>query len=121
MSCICVSMCVCVRGGCCTTYIFGHLCSLVVTTVKNLLEVVHPYLGQSNLVTSNYLRALGKGVGALSAENMADNRAGNDLQLSATLPDLQVNGRQHKQTHNDGRLETPTRLSAGWQEERHLP
>lgn len=69
----------------------------MVTTVKDLLVVVHPDLSQSYLVTSNHLRALGEGVGALGAENMTDDGARNDLQLSAALPHLQVNGSQHKQ------------------------
>ena len=79
----------------------------MVTAVKDLLVLVHPDLRQSNLVTSDHLRALGKGVGALGAENMTDNGAGDDLQLSAALPHLQVNGRQRKQMYNDMRLDTP--------------
>lgn len=78
------------------TYIFCHLRSLLVTTVKNLFVVVHPHLSQSYLVASNHLRTLGEGVGALCAENMTNDGARDDLQLSSTLPHLQVNGRQHR-------------------------
>lgn len=76
------------------TYIFGHLRCLLVTTVEDLLVVVHPHLGQSDLVASDHLRALGEGVRAFGAENMANNGTRDDLQLSSTLPHLQVNERQ---------------------------
>lgn len=79
-------------------YIFCHLRSLLVATVEDLLVVVHPHLGQPYLVASNHLRTLREGVGALSAENVTDNGAGDDLQLSAALPHLRVKGRQQSRT-----------------------
>lgn len=97
------------------TYIFGQLCSLLVTTVKDLFVVVHPDLRQAHLVTSDHLCTLGKGVGALGAENMTDNGARDDLQLSAALPHLQVNGRQQEQMHNDMPADRPH--TAVWIEE----
>lgn len=69
-------------------YLSGHLCSLLVPPVEDLLVVIHPDLGQADLVPGDDLRALGEGVGALGAEDMAHNGAGDDLQLTPTLPDL---------------------------------
>lgn len=65
----------------------GHLCSLLVPPVEDLLVVIHPDLGQADLVPGDDLRALGEGVGALGAEDVAHNGAGDDLQLTPTLPD----------------------------------
>lgn len=83
------------------TYISCQLPGLLVATVKDLLVVVHPDLRESYLVAGNHLCTFGKGVGALCAENVANDRAGDDLQLSAALPHLQVNGRQPKQVTCD--------------------
>lgn len=72
------------------TYVFSHLRGLLVSAVEDLLVVVHPDLSQAHLVAGDHLRALGEGVGALGAENVANDGARNDLQLSATLPHLQL-------------------------------
>lgn len=77
---------------------------MLVAAIEDLLVVIHPDLGQPHLVASNNLRALGKGVGAFGAENMTNDGARDDLQLSAALPHLQVNGRQKR---NDMWLDTP--------------
>lgn len=71
------------------TYIFGHLCGLLVAPVEDLLVVIHPDLGQANLVAGNHLCAFGEGVRALGPEHMAHNGTWNDLQLTSTLPHLQ--------------------------------
>lgn len=70
-------------------YLSGHLCSLLVPPVEDLFVVIHPDLSQADLVPGDDLRALGEGVGAFGAEDVAHNRAGDDFQLTPTLPDLQ--------------------------------
>ena len=70
------------------TDLLGHECSIIVATVEDLLVVIHPDLGQAHLVASDDLGALGEGVGALGAEDMADHGARHDLELTPTLPHL---------------------------------
>lgn len=79
-------------------YFFSDLRSLLVTTVKYLFVLIHPNLGQAYLVSSNNLRTLGKGVGAFSTENMTNNGAWDNLQLSTALPHLQVRGSRNRHT-----------------------
>lgn len=80
-------------------YFFSNLCSLLVTTVEDLLVVIHPDLGQPYLVTGDHLSTFRKGVWTFGAEHMTDNGAWNDLQLPSTLPHLQVRGRPHAIRH----------------------
>lgn len=70
---------------------------MLVPPVEDLLVLVHPHLGQSYLVASDHLCALREGVGALGAENMADDGARDDLQLPPALPHLWVQGRNDAQ------------------------
>ena len=70
------------------SHLSGHLCCLQISPVENLLVAIHPDLSQAHLVASNDIDALGKGVGALGTEHVADHRAGDNLQLAATLPHL---------------------------------
>lgn len=99
-----------------STYIFCHLRSLLVTTVEYLLVFIHPDLSQPHLVASNHLRTFGESVRALSAENMADNGAWDDFQLSTTLPHLPFNRKQHQKMHHYMQLDTPLQLSPYWKE-----
>lgn len=71
-------------------YLFRHLRRLLVPAVEDLLIVIHPDLSQPHLITGNHLSALGEGVRAFGAEHMAHNGAGDDLQLTPTLPYLWV-------------------------------
>lgn len=57
----------------------GHNCSVVVTTIEDLLVIIHPDLSQAHLVASDDLCALGEGVRALGAEYMAHHRTRDDL------------------------------------------
>lgn len=61
------------------TYLSGHNCSIVVTAIVDLLVVIHPDFSQAHLVASDDLCALREGVGALSAEDMAHKRTGDDF------------------------------------------
>lgn len=61
------------------TDLTGHNCSILVATVVDVFVVIHPDLSQAHLVASDDLCALGEGVWALSAEDMAHHRAGDDL------------------------------------------
>lgn len=61
------------------TDLTGHNCSILVTAIVDLLVVIHPDLGQAHLVASDDLSALGEGMGALGAEDMAHHRARDDL------------------------------------------
>lgn len=72
------------------TYVSRQLPGLLVAAVEDLLVVVHPDFGQPHVVAGDDLRAFGEGVRALGAEHVADDGAGDDLQLSAALPHLQV-------------------------------
>lgn len=81
-------------------YLFRHLCCLLVPAVEDLLVVIHPDLSQPHLITGYHLRALGEGVWAFGAEHVAHNGAGNDLQLTTTLPHLQV-WKQGRQRYED--------------------
>ena len=65
---------------------------LSVCPIEDPFVVVHPDLSQADQVAFDYRTAIGEGVGALSAENVPDDRARNDLQLTSTLPDLQKRG-----------------------------
>lgn len=78
------------------TYILGQLSGLLIATVEDVLVVVHPDLRQSDLVAGDHLCAFGERVGALGAKNVTNNGAWDDLQLSAALPHLSVNGRRRK-------------------------
>lgn len=71
-------------------YLFRHLRRLLVPAVEDLLVVIHPDLSQPHLITSNYLSAFGESVWAFGSEHMAHNGAGNDFQLTPTLPHLQA-------------------------------
>lgn len=66
----------------------GHQCSFLVAAIVNLLVVIHPDLSQADLVASDDCCALGEGVGALGAEDMANDRTREDLKLTPTLPNL---------------------------------
>lgn len=70
------------------TYSFCYLGCLLVATVEELLVLIHPDFCQSYLVPGNHLCTFGKGVGTFCAENMTNNGARDDLQLSTTLPHL---------------------------------
>lgn len=69
-------------------YLSGHLGSLLVPPVEDLLVVIHPDLGQADQVPGDDLGALGEGVGALGTENVTHDGARDDLDLTPTLPDL---------------------------------
>lgn len=61
------------------TNLTGHNGSVLVAAIENVLEVVHPDLGQAHLVPSDDLCALGESVGALGPEHMSHHRTGEDL------------------------------------------
>lgn len=61
------------------TDLTGHNCGVLVAAIIDLLVIVHPDLSQAHLVTSDDLCALGEGVRALGAKNVAYNRAWDDL------------------------------------------
>lgn len=71
-------------------YLFRHLRRLLVPAVEDLFVVIHPDLSQSHLITRNNLCALGESVRAFGAEHVAHNGAGDNLQLTPTLPNLQA-------------------------------
>lgn len=71
-------------------HLSGHDCSVIVAAIVDLLVVVHPDLSQADLVASDDLCALGEGVGAFGAEDMAHHRARDDLELTPTLPHLRI-------------------------------
>lgn len=71
-------------------YLFRHLRRLLVPAVEDLLVVIHPDFSQPHLITGNYLSAFGESVRAFGAEHMAHNGAGDDFQLTPTLPHLQA-------------------------------
>lgn len=57
----------------------GHYGSIAVAAIIDLLVIIHPDLSQAHLVASDDLRALGEGVRALGAENVAHHRTRHDL------------------------------------------
>lgn len=80
--------------------LFGHDGGVAVAAIEDLLVIVHPDLGQAHLVAGDDRRAFGERVRALGAENVANHRARDDLQLTAALPHLWVWQRDIKKTHN---------------------
>lgn len=72
----------------CNTDLTGHNCSILVASIVDMLVVIHPDLSQAHLVASDDLCALGEGVRALGAEDVAHHRTRYDLQLTTTLPHL---------------------------------
>lgn len=66
----------------------GHIGSVPVAAIIDLLVIIHPDLSQAHLVASDDLCALGEGVRALGAKNVAHHRARDDLQLTPALPHL---------------------------------
>lgn len=94
-------------------YLLDHLRGLQIPPVENLLVVVHPHLSQAHLIACNDTGALREAVGTLGTEHVAYHRAGNDLQLSPTLPYLtqkktewglqQVGGRTPRDSTGPGR------------------
>lgn len=69
-------------------YLSGHLRSLLVPPVEDLLVFVHPDLGQADLVPGDDLGAFGEGVGALGTEDVTHHGTRDDLDLTPALPDL---------------------------------
>lgn len=61
------------------TDLSGHRRGVGVAPVIDILEIVHPDLGQAHLVAGDDLRTFRERVGALGAENMAHHGAWDDL------------------------------------------
>lgn len=71
-------------------YLSGHLGCAGVAAVKDLLIVIHPHLGQADLVAHNDFSSFRESVRTLCAEDMTDHGAWDDLQLASTLPYLYI-------------------------------
>lgn len=82
------------------TDLLCHFCSVLVSSVVNLLVIVHPNLSQAHLVPSDDFRSLGEGVRALVAENVTHHRTRDDLQLPSALPHLSVCYRPQSLQHH---------------------
>lgn len=74
---------------CTCAHLFINESSVPVPAIEDPLELVQPDLGHANQVAGDDSRAVGENMGVLLAENVPNNRARDDLQLTSTLPDLE--------------------------------
>lgn len=57
------------------TYLFNNFCCFCVSPVKYIFKFIHPHFCESHLIACDHLSPFWKGVGALAAKHMANNRA----------------------------------------------